>query len=345
MIAVEELKRLSKIVPDWNWARTAIIAREWKYLEPVRSYAEDQGIPVQSANEELPTFWRFRETQSLVSWLRDRETSGLRAFDLRGWIDEQPEGPWWSVLRDGIEEFAREVGDRDTDHKDVLEWIAEWGREVRRRQSGLLLLTAHRAKGLEFDDVVVLDGGWDRASAEEDTDAARRLYYVAMTRARRSLSVLSLGKRHPMLGDTDDPSLLVRPPAKRMIDVSACSKVYQPLTLSDVYLDYAGRLSLGHPTLMALEGVAAGDPVRLKRSSDHWLVESTEGVALGRLAKSYCPPTDAEFVEGTVAAVVLRTREDCAEDWRPGLRREEWAVVVPELVFLRQRYAPRESRH
>ena len=49
---------------------------------------------------------------------------------------------------------------------------------------GLLLLTAHRAKGLEFDHVAVLDGGWDRVGRNEDADAPRRLYYVAMTRAR-----------------------------------------------------------------------------------------------------------------------------------------------------------------
>jgi len=54
------------------------------------------------------------------------------------------------------------------------EWLAEWGREIRKRQTGLLLLSAHRAKGLEFDDVVVLDGGWERRSAGEDRDAARR---------------------------------------------------------------------------------------------------------------------------------------------------------------------------
>ena len=43
-----------------------------------------------------------------------------------------------------------------------LEWLAEWGREVRRRQTGILLLTAHRAKGLEFNHVAVLDGNWIR---------------------------------------------------------------------------------------------------------------------------------------------------------------------------------------
>lgn len=51
-----------------------------------------------------------------------------------------------------------------------------WG-----EQRGLKLLTAHRAKGLEFDDLVILDGGWEQPSWNEDQDAPRRLFYVAMT--------------------------------------------------------------------------------------------------------------------------------------------------------------------
>jgi ATP-dependent DNA helicase RecQ len=241
-----------------------------------------------------------------------------------------------AVLHDGIEEFAREVGDRETDRKDVLEWIAEWGREVRRRQSGLLLLAAHRAKGFEFDDVVVLDAGWDRTSAEEDADSVRRLHCVAMTRARRSLSVLALGARHPMLHDMDDPSLLVRTPANFVSDVSAYSKVYQALTLSDVDLDYVGRLSSGHPTLVALEGMAAGDPIRLTRKSDQWFVETLQGIILGRLAKSYSPPCGAESTEGVVTAVLSRTCKESADDWRPHLRQDDWLITLPELVFRRQ---------
>ena len=66
------------------------------------------------------------------------------------------------------------------------------GRDARRRQHGLLLLTAHRAKGLEFDHVVVLAGGWDRAGVGENVDAPRRLRYVAMTRARRTLALTCL---------------------------------------------------------------------------------------------------------------------------------------------------------
>ncbi|MCO8146562.1 hypothetical protein NHN26_15185 [Rhodovulum tesquicola] len=69
----------------------------------------------------------------------------------------------------------REIEDRETDRKAVPEWLAEWGRDIRKRRAGTLLLSAHRAKGLEFEDVVVLDGAWDMRSAGEDRDAARRL--------------------------------------------------------------------------------------------------------------------------------------------------------------------------
>jgi len=81
---------------------------------------------------------------------------------------------------------------------DMVEWFAEWARDVRSEQRGLLLLTAHRSKGLEFDDVVLLNGGWDRPSRNEDADAPRRLFYVAMTRARRSLAIMTSGQ-HPFV--------------------------------------------------------------------------------------------------------------------------------------------------
>ena len=73
-------------------------------------------------------------------------------------------------------------------------------REIRRQQRGLLLLPAHRAKGLEFDHVMVLDnGGWNRVGQAEDTDAPRRLYYVAMTRAKQTLTLAHLPGTNPFL--------------------------------------------------------------------------------------------------------------------------------------------------
>ena len=104
----------------------------------------------------------------------------------------QPSGHWMELLSEAIEEHCMEAGGGENSVDHFIEWLAEWGRDPRQRQRGLLLLTAHRAKGLEFDHVVVLDGGWDRVGRGEDPDAPRRLCYVAMTRARHTLTLARL---------------------------------------------------------------------------------------------------------------------------------------------------------
>ncbi len=183
---VVELKRLSDLDPDWDWSKCAVIARKWRYLDPVRSLCELEKIPVQMANEDNLKVWHLRETRSLVEWLRSQESRLLSGEELNNWMDNLPANPWTELLREGISEHTLETSGSATPANHFVEWLAEWCRDVRRRQRGLLLLTAHRAKGLEFDHVVVLEGGWDRVDRgedDEDVDAPRRLYYVAMTRA------------------------------------------------------------------------------------------------------------------------------------------------------------------
>ena len=166
--AIAELQRLSALSADWDWSGCAVIAREWRHLEPVRAGCEVYGIPVQMGNEEIPGFWRLRETQALLVWLRRGETDLVDRSVLSAWLDAQVSGRWTQLLREAIDEYALETGGTETPLDHFIEWLAEWGRDVRRRQRGLLLLTAHRAKGLEFDHVVVLDGGWNSVGRGED---------------------------------------------------------------------------------------------------------------------------------------------------------------------------------
>ena len=72
---IAELKRLSSLDPNWNWASCAVIAREWNYLDPVRSLCELDDIPVQMANEEFSGVWHLRETRCLRDWVRGRSPS------------------------------------------------------------------------------------------------------------------------------------------------------------------------------------------------------------------------------------------------------------------------------
>ena len=116
------------------------------------------------------------------------------------WVDVHPPGPWIELLRQALDEHALETGGAEVPVDHFIEWLAEWGRDIRRRQRGLLLLTAHRAKGLEFDHIAVLDGGWNKIDKGEDSDASRRLYYVAMTRARQTLALVRFQGSRPAGG-------------------------------------------------------------------------------------------------------------------------------------------------
>ena len=331
--AVRELERLSKIIATWDWAKAAVIAREWRFLQPVRSYCEARGIPVQMANEDPPSFWRLRETQALVGWLRERSEPIVSSAEIDAWLKEQAEGPWWKVLREAGADFHSELGDRATYAKDFLEWLAEWGREIRKRQTGLLLLTAHRAKGLEFDDVIVLDGAWDKTSQNEDADASRRLYYVAMTRARRSLALMRMAEPHPVLNQLGDGAFMARLGASDPGALGQCGKFYQRLNLSDVDLSFAGRLMGANPSLKAIRAIDVGDPVRIEKTSEHWMITNSSGVTVGRLSRNYQPPNDMTFIDGSVFGVIQRRREDADEQYRQHLQRDTWEVVVPELRF------------
>ena len=218
----------------------------------------------------------------------ERSGPAVRVADMAGWVDQQPPGDWWSLLREGLEDLFHEVGDRETDRRDVIEWLAEWGRDARKRQTGLLLLSAHRAKGLEFDDMVILDGGWDRPPSNgEDGDAQRRLYYVAMTRARRSLALLSMGDRHPFVDGLDGPAVAHRSLDGKGLDVADCRKIYLTLDPSEVDLDFAGRLADGHRALRSLDRIVAGDAVDLEKDGDRWLiVDRDDNIPIGAWPRS-----------------------------------------------------------
>lgn len=142
-----------------GWLALPLVAREWTWLHPIRAFCEDQGIPVQVSNETIPGVWWLRETQALLAWLHNRTPPVVDGDALNTWIESQPSVPWYDLLRQALADYGLETGGGETPVAHCIEWLAEWSRDVRQRQQGLLLLTAHRAKGLEFDHVAVLDGG------------------------------------------------------------------------------------------------------------------------------------------------------------------------------------------
>ena len=335
--AIAELQRLSGLVPKWDWSGCAVIAREWQHLEPVRACCEVHGIPVQMGNEEIPGFWRLRETQALLAKLRQRGTDLVDSSVLSALLDTPVSNPWTGLLREAIDEYALETGGTENPLDHFIEWLAEWGRDVRRRQRGLLLLSAHRAKGLEFDHVIVLDGGWDRTGHNEDADAPRRLYYVAMTRARQTLTLTCFDESHPFQATLcNHPSVQHRSPITLPPPTPEMTTRYRRLSLRDVDLSFAGRCRASDPVHRAITALSPGKPIRVRTTRQPWLLLDRTGNVVGRLAKGYKPPAAMRLRSATVLAVVTRRRADSEPQYRDALKCDEWEVVVPELVFQRR---------
>ena len=332
---IAELKRLAGLEPNWNWSNCAVIARDWRYLDPVRSLCELEGIPVQMANEDFSGIWHLRETQSLVNWLQGRDSRLVASADLKEWLLVQPHGPWMELLSEAIEEYDLETGGGENSVDHFIEWLAEWGRDARRRQRGLLLLTAHRAKGLEFDHVVVLDGGWDRVGLGEDPDAPRRLYYVAMTRARQTLTLASLPGLHRLQDALNDaPFVLHRqPPDSLPAAAPELARLYRRLSLRDVFLSFAGYRPPGGPVHRAIASLSPGDILQVRAGQNRLELLDGKGTVVGQLAASFEAPNGMRCKFATVLAIVTWSREKSEAEYQDGLRCDEWEVVVPELVF------------
>ena len=283
----------------------------------------------------------------------------MSSADLRGWLDAQTPGLWNDLLGQALDEHSLETSDAEMPVDHFIEWLAEWGRDVRRRQRGLLLLTAHRAKGLEFDHVAVLDGGWNKVARGEDPDAPRRLYYVAMTRAQQTLALVRFQGLRPAVGTTrpdfvkepepsaylgrlhslpytfpNNGSILRRTSDGLQPEISELSRQYRRPSLSEVYLGFAGRLYANHPVHRAIAALSPGDQLKTRiAKTGSWELLDRSGMVVGRLARAFEPPPGMRCRSARVFAVVAWSREASEPQYRDSMKCDAWEVVVPELVF------------
>ena len=255
--------------------------------------------------------------------------------ELSAWLMSQPSNTWNELLEEAVREYELETGGAETPVDHFIEWLAEWGREVRRRQRGLLLLTAHRAKGLEFDHVVVLDGGWDRVGRGEDGDAPRRLYYVAMTRARKTLTLACLPGLHPFHDALlKAPTVLERDrPVALPPSAPELSRRYRRLSLRDVFLSYAGYRRPDDPVHRSIADLSAGDLLEVRESATRWELLDRSGIVVGQLARDFDGISGMRCAFAKVLAVASWDRQRSEPEYQKGIRCDSWEVVVPELVF------------
>ena len=363
--AVEELKRLSELASNWQWTRCAIIARNWADLDPARSACMVHGVPVQSAREELSSFWRARETQRFLRTLEASDTTTIETQEIRRYRADLTGDPWAELLAQALEELLLEEGHAAVLPIDyVRNWLGEWSKEIRRRQQGLLLTSAHRAKGLEFDHVVILDGRWRATSDAEDSETPRRLYYVSMTRARETLSLMQLEdadrvnfRDKSLTANQDErastlvqplrsvPSVLERQAPNPDIADRRLDMRIMECTMQDVVLSFAGWRAPNSKAHHAIAALAPGDPLSLLHEDGQWKVFGHDRHQVGRMARKWVLPSGMSIAQAVVQGIFTRwAKDESDEEHKQKLRSETWEIVVPQLTLKYEQYPPKTDR-
>ncbi|MBU3716148.1 MAG: ATP-dependent helicase [Candidatus Nanopelagicaceae bacterium] len=179
----------------------AILARTNAQLEAIEDALNLVGIENQIRTAER--FFERGNVREMVAAIRS------------GSVLSDPKGDWLSELRDLLKQF----GETDKFARALIQLAHELSsdgidsmraflRELEDRAEqnnppalpGVTLATLHGAKGLEWDWVFIAGASasnlpWATAPIEEE----RRLFYVGVTRAKRSLSISYAGEPSPFL--------------------------------------------------------------------------------------------------------------------------------------------------
>lgn len=327
----------------------AVLAFARTELAPFHALCRKEGVPVDAAyDKELADAFpphRLRE----VGVLLDRVAAARRRLDpgvLRRWIAwrrRAAPSPWWALCERILDEAALSPGDGASTADGLREHLYEALAQIRRERGsgrGVFVGTLHGAKGLEFEHVVILDGGQGAADeAPADAEEGRRVFYVGMTRARRSLTLLTRADRkRPAHADLLDglPLERLRPPDDGMAMAAAVLGFRREiLGLGDLFIDFAGLQPPTAAIHAALARLRPGAPLRLIPDGRGNLVFGTaDGVPVARIAKGrlvYWRATAAAVDRARVVGLVRRFATDTAPTYRDRLNAEAWEVPIIEV--------------
>ncbi len=338
------LERLRACDPDWKWQDFAILAREWTALSGVRALFEQQQfeIPLDMVMDinTQPPLHRIREFALFIDRLKEMTAELCTAADLITLADQLRSGRnnrWWRRLSRLLDDWQQEAGDGELPVSMFLEYLFEVLREQRRERLGddaVFLGTVHAAKGLEFGHVVILDNGWQRAVRKGSLQEERRLYYVGMTRARETLTLLQNRSEPNPFTPKLSGDFLLRTSYEQTGQSDFQPTRYTMLGLQDIDLGYAGRKSADNPVHDVLATLEPGSPLTLRKQKNRLLLLSDNYpvAALSRTGSDYWFDKTEKIVSIRVVAIIRRSAEDGDPTYQHCYHTQQWEIPLVEIA-------------
>lgn len=345
-----EIERLRGLDPNPDWQDFAVLAWTHEELAAVRAVLEGAGVPTRWAlpRRSLPALTRIREFARLLSFLGERPEAEDGVGALRKYLPAVcgSDSAWTGMADRMLAGVEAELDAEVRVTSDVVEALHRGLADHLHAHvvgDGVLVGTVHAAKGQEFGHVLVLGGGWNgrpgemRAGHGAGGEEGRRLYYVAMTRACKTLTLASRGD-DPVayLGEIGGSHVHRRRVAVAKARASARATRYATLGKQDLFIDFASRKPDGHPVHRALARLQAGDEVSLEPDGRGVAVFDSARVEIGRLSRSAAadwPDWRLSLVEHVrVLGLVGRKLADCdSEEYREKAAVSAWEYPILEV--------------
>ena len=384
---ITEIGRL-KTLSEVAWNEIAVLSRHNASLKPLQAWCEQNGIPYFLSADKSNKI-KLRHTREFVRLIDgvEKQTEGFTSQAFAELISEQVKksgGSWCVWFRQLQTDFLNEYPLQDEklpEKSDNLaesreaeiqalpiedngssengsgtvnryssaflkSWLYEYvGDEHETRSEGIFLGTAHAVKGLEFKHVFILDGGWQGVD-----EAEQRLYYVAMTRAIETLTLLQTTPEHPWMAKLPDNIERV---AQIFTELPDLNTEYRRLAAyrntaaegktdskSDLDIDFIvchNNVETVKQRLFTAAKLKKDDPLEMKRTEDGRYIFLSDDVEVARTVKLPPLPTKTTAYANTFR---VRYLDEVGESFRQRIpekigtkQLEKWTLVIPMLVI------------
>ncbi len=344
---INEIIRLQQLGVT-EYADFAVLAHNNNTLKPMQAWCELENIPyfLAKENKNKIRLNRKREFVKLREALNQKEYLTSQEF-IKLILDQQVGDRWKQYFAGIIEDFKLEYpvsatkDDSEIKHntQTLLNWLYDYtGDSSETDINGIFLGTVHSAKGLEFKHVFVLDGHWQQDKTE-DSSAAQRLYYVAMTRAIETLTLLQHTSDHPWIAKLPNDTVKKKQAFQLRSDLNT---EYRILSLSELDMDFVVRSPVYaniKSRLQIIRKLSTGEELQFKKNERGGYDFYAYGEIVARTSKKADAslPTLPDNTKVIISDFYVRYWEDVEEQYHKyypaELKDQKWTVVIPQLII------------
>lgn len=248
------------------------------------------------------------------------------------------DNPWEILLNEIISVFIDDLKGKTPD--EFKNFLYDTAREYRLGEKsvekGCVLATMHSAKGLEFDNVIVVTDGLNT------TDEHRRLVYVAMTRARKLLTVIGSNEKSKLWRELASINGVMQVSHSPIINDSIPKTPIDiwEFSLSDVILSFPSNSTNANKTRAFIKShVHFGTQGELVSKNDRWHI-TVNKTTVSILSKSACERVNKLrkgkkliILSCSCHAVIHRTKKESQDKYLKNLHLDDWEIPLFKIEF------------